>query len=50
MKIHKFQAWEITKVTVIHFVPKVALYVSTAAVSDRHVALKQQMSDNVQHV
>jgi len=35
------------KVTVNHFVLKVALNVSTPAVSRRRVALKQQMSDNV---
>jgi len=47
MRIHKLQSWEMTKVTVIHFVLRVALYIPTPAVSRRRVALKQQMSDNV---
>jgi len=36
-ELHKFQAWKMTIITVIHFVCKVALYVPTPAVNRRVV-------------
>jgi hypothetical protein len=35
--LHKFQAWKMTVVLVIHFVHKAGLYVSSPAVSRRQV-------------
>jgi len=36
-KLHKFQAWKMTIITVIHFVSKFALCVSTTAVNRKLV-------------